>query len=523
MTNFLTKPRKAYQAGTSHGRGRLAWWIAAVAMMAFGFVLRAAYYHNGYCHPDETITVEVVRHMWQSGDLDTNWKKAPTLRVDLRYDQYNFSSYLYATYWFCRLAKIVRDTLGRRSEDGGLWVYRFFSVLLATLVVVQVVRLGERSGGRGVALGAGLLVAVSVQLVQDAHYARPEAFVTALTLAVVVMVWPREKLSIMAVGGGAVMVGLLVACKVSMALLVWMPLVPVVAAWGGATRRGRLVALVSVPVGIVAGFAAGAPVAVVNPAVFVNGIEFLMNQYAGLHPPHSHLNGGWVADMLAAYFAATLGWPVLACGVLGVGVLARRRRWAELALVGGPVVLFAGYFATRTVFFERNLSHVLPLFLVLAAVGAVTLVEVIGRRGRAPGWAVAVVAFGLLALPALRVTGPFLLEEVSGAGADRHKAFEAALKENYSGVEWKEVMLLNDGPLRELAARLKADKTPVLLRVTDFNDEWNAYNLMLFDQRFVAKRVADYPGSFAHVPVCTLHTYHSPHNRYFLVTGLRGP
>ena len=316
---------RAEQSGETRGRGRLTWWIAAAAMVVFGFGLRAAFYHGGYGHPDETITVEVVRHMRQSGDLDTNWAKAPTLGTDLRYDQYNFSSHLYATYWFYRFVKLVPGTLGWRSEDEGFWVYRFFSVLLATLVVGQAMRLAERNGGRTAALGAGLLTAGAVQLVQDAHYSRPEAFVTALTMALVAIGWPREKLSLPAVAGAALTVGLLVACKVSMALLAWLPLVPVFAAWRGGSGRVRGWALVMVPVGGLAGFVAGAPGAVANPAAFVNGIEFLMNQYAGLHPPHSHLNGGRVADMVGAYYVATLGWPLLACGAVGVGVRAGMR------------------------------------------------------------------------------------------------------------------------------------------------------------------------------------------------------
>jgi hypothetical protein len=100
-------------------------------------------------------------------------------------------------------------------------------------------------------------------------------------------------------------------------------------------------------------------------------------------------------------------------------------------------------------------------------------------------------------------------------------AFEADLKAKHPGVAWKEVSLLNDGPLAELAAHFKATPAPVLLRITDFNDEYNAYNLTLFAARFEAVLVADYPGTFARVPVCTLHTYNSPHDRYFLVTGLK--
>jgi len=497
-------------------------WLAVAAIVGLGFVLRVAYYQESYGHPDEAITVEVVGHMRQSGDWDTNWAKATKLEEGFRYNQYNFSSHLFATFGFYRLMKVLPGTSSWRSEREGFFVYRFFSVLLASLVVGQTLRLAGHLGGWGAMLGAGWLVAVAVQLVQDAHYSRPEAFVTMLTLAAVGACWPRAKVQPSAVLGGAVLVGLLVACKISMLLLVWLPLVPVLTGEVKARMKGWLAALILS--GLFAGFTLGAPGAVANPAALVNGIEFLMNQYAGLHPPHSHLNEGWVADLLGGYYVATLGWPLLICGAVGGGVLVWRRRWAELALVGGPVVLFTGYFATRTVFFERNLSHVLPLFLVLAAVGAAALVEAIGGRVRAPGWALAVAAsgvFAVCAVPGLRLTAPLLAEEFSGAGSDRHMAFEAALKQRYPGGEWKEVSLLNDGPLIELAARLKADRRPVLLRITDYNDEWSAYNLKTFAARFDAKLVADCPGNFVRVPVCTLHTYHSPHDRYYWVTGLR--
>jgi len=505
-------------SGVAPLREQWRWWLAAGCVVVLGFGLRVAYYHGGYGHPDETITTEVVGQMRRSGDWDTNWAKAVNLSTDLRYDQYNFSSHLSATFWFYRFVKVVPGTLAWRSEDAGFWVYRFFSVVLATLVVWQAMRLAERIGGRVMAIGAGVLVAVSVQLVQDAHYSRPEAFVTVLTMAVVACCWPREKLSLLAVAGGALAVGLLVACKVSMLLLVWMPLVPCLTGRRQATVRARAVALALVPLGLMAGFFVGAPGAISNPAAFVNGLEFLMNQYAGQHPPHSHLDGRAVADMLAAYYVVTLGWPVLACAGLGAGVLAWRRRWGELVVLAGPVLLFAGYFATRGVFFERNLSHVLPLFLILATIGAVLVVEVVGGWLRRRFIAVATLTAVALLLPSLVLTVPLLRTEFSGEGSNLHMAFEADLKAQHPGVAWQEVSLLNDGPLAELAERFKATPAPVLLRITDFNDEWNAYNLTLFAARFEAVLVADYPGTFARVPVCTLHTYHSPHDQYFLVT-----
>lgn len=500
-------------------RARLGWWVACGALVVLGGALRAAYYHSGYGHPDETITVEVVGHMRQSGDWDTNWAKVPKLETGLRYDQYNFSSHLYATFWFYRLVKLLPGTEAWRSADGGFWVYRFFSVVLASFVVWQTLRLAARAGGRTVALGAGALVAVATLLVQDAHFSRPEAFTTVLTLAVVALSWPGERLRAGAVVGAAFFVGLLLACKISMVLLAWLPLVPLVAAWRGADDRWRVLGVL--PLALVAGFALGAPGAVAHPLVFWDGVRHLMIQYAGLHPPHSHLHGGPVADMLVGYFGATLGWPALGCFGLGMLALAERRRWAELAVLAGPVVIFAGYFSTRAVFFERNLSHVLPLGLIVSALGVGRAAAALAAWSRTPPVLIATLLFGLLLVRPATLTGPLVATEFSGRAAEQHEEFERALRARHPGAEWKGTNLVNAGPLMELGAHFQSSPVPVLLRVTDYGDEWTAAMLGQFAADFEARPVTEDPGTFPGVPVSTLQTYHRPHERYFLVMGPR--
>lgn len=506
-------------------RGGRAWWLAAAAVLLLGFGLRVAYYWEGYSHPDESITTEVVGHMRRSGDWDTNWAKAANLPTEFRDDQYNFSSHLYATYFFYRFVKWVPGTEEFRGREGGFWVYRLFSVLMATGALGLTLALARRAGGNGVALLAGRLTAVSVQLVQDAHYSRPDAFVTALTVAAVALCWPARRLRFAAVAGGAFLLGLLVACKVSLLLLAWLPGVPLLAAAESVRRRvaGGATALPA----MLAGFACGVPGALTRPDVFLHGVSQLMKKYSGAHPPHSHLDGGMVADFMGGYYAETIGWAGLLGGVLGIVTLARQRRWATLVLLAGPVASFAGYFATREVFFERNVSHVLPLFFILVALGTMEAVAWAsryaegrwGRLGRLAG-----LGLGLLLLtpPAIRYTWPLVSVEYSGIGARRLAAFEAELRDRHPEAEWREVGLLNDGPPLAVAKDLGAGGQSLLLRVTDYGDEWTAFNLSLLETRFAAKLVADYPSTFPDLPVCTLHTYNSSRSRYYLVTGLRG-
>jgi hypothetical protein len=129
----------------------------------------------------------------------------------------------------------------------------------------------------------------------------------------------------------------------------------------------------------------------------------------------------------------------------------------------------------------------------------------------------------VLALPSLRYTWLLVTVEFSGVGARRHEAFEAQLKARHAGAEWRKIGLLNEDPLRALAAEFASGAPPLLVRVTDFRDEWTAFNLGMFKARFEAKQVAEHPSTFQGLPVCTLHTYNSAHERYYLVTGLRRP
>lgn len=496
------------------------WGFATLAVLVvLGVTLRLAYYQRGYFNPDEQITVAVVGQMRQSGQLDANWAHAPLLPPDLRYDQYNFSSYLYANYGFYRLAKITPGTLSWRSAENGLWVYRFFSVLLGAVVVVQTITLARRAGGVAVAALAGGWASVSVLLVQDAHYARPEAFTTALTLLAVTLCWPAPKLRVGAVAAAALVLGVLVACKISLLLLAWLPLVPIASAHE--RRRTRALAACVVLVAFLAGFAAGAPGAWQEPRAFMNGVQALFSQYGGGHPPHGHSDGGPVVDLLFGYFGATLGWALLVLAAIGIGLLAKARRWPELGLLAGPVILFFGYFATRAVFFERNLSHVLPLLLILAALGVAGLIapRVQSTRARV----VALTGLGLLlGVPSLRFTWPLLQNEFSGRGATAHDQFEHQLKRTHAHADWWEALLLEASPLERLTAHFKTSTRPVLMRLTDYDDDWTRANVVRLRTEFTTRLIATYPSAFPPVPVCTLLTYHSATDRYFLITGPTG-
>jgi hypothetical protein len=75
----------------------------------------------------------------------------------------------------------------------------------------------------------------------------------------------------------------------------------------------------------------------------------------------------------------------------------------------------------------------------------------------------------------------------------------------------------------EIAEHFRGGSAPVLVRMTDYGEEWTASILPRLTARFDAAVVADYPGTFPEVPVSTLMIYHRPRDRYYLVTGVRAP
>jgi hypothetical protein len=501
-------------------------WLGPLLVVLAGFVLRVAYYNESYVHPDEPITVEVVGHMRASGDWDTNWAKAPGLDSALHYDQYNFSSYLYATYFFYRAVKLIPGLEAWRSLENGFFVYRLFIALLATVVVWQTWSLARRVAGEVGGLAAGALVAVIPLLVQDAHFLRPEAFVTTLTLAAVMVSWPRERYSAWRVLGAAVILGILVACKFSMLALAWLPLVPAVSAgWSGwRGTSGRLLGATGLTlIGIALGFVLGAPGAMLHPHAFWNGVHYLTSQYAGLHPPHSHIEGGPVADMLARYFLTTIGTPALVLGAAGLAGLLVQRRWAQATMLAGPVVLFVGYFCTRSVFFERNLSHVVPLFCVLVGVGVVVAARALSSRLR--GWFVPLsMMLGLLVvLRSAELSGRLVFTEFSRSRAAEHDAFEEKLRNANPEKEWWIKEILNPKPLDELVEHFEHGGKPIVLRVVDYHDPWSVRYGGDLPKRLNVRQIAEFPSNFDDVSGCTLHTYNSWTDRYYIVSGVKKP
>jgi 4-amino-4-deoxy-L-arabinose transferase-like glycosyltransferase len=166
-----------------------------------------------YYHPDEDISVGVAQQVVESGSLDTNWKNA-ALPPDFKLPQYNFSGYLLSAAAVDAGLKVLPGDAPRDT----LKALRLWSALLAIAAAALTFAVGRRFFGTPTALIATLLVAINPLLAQDGFYARPEPFVTALTLALV-LAEPAGTLLYRRVFLAAMIAGVLIATKVSMLAL----------------------------------------------------------------------------------------------------------------------------------------------------------------------------------------------------------------------------------------------------------------------------------------------------------------
>ncbi len=483
-----------------------------------------------YTHPDEEITVGVSGHMRANGTLDSNWKNVD-LTSYFRYPQYNFSGYIMGSAALLALA----DAPVAGSGERPLSILRYTSAVLGTLAVLLTGLLGARLFGALTGLGAAALLVANPLLYQDSLYARPEPFVTCLVLLLCLMVLPGKPVRDYRMAPlerwsrlpAAVIAGVLVATKVSLlAVVPLLFLVPARAAPGAglsayleAVLRAVPALLPVVAAGLLAGFVAGAPYALLNFGDYLHGITYLTAQYTDGMWPHGLAAAGLLPRLgyAAHYFAATSGigpWLLALAG----GVLALRRGHYPAVLLFVLVMVVALRFATYATFFERNLSHLLPIVSIFAAYAVVRLAQAIA----APAARIALILVGILALclPGALTSAGLRFQELPGLHYREVRALRLALEEEY-GVRTTIVGFSPDyAAVRHYVPDLCA---PRLLEFPHPGDPVSDEVLAQLARDAGYREVGRVPSLFADVPPSTLHTYFTSTKVFLTNAGARAP
>ncbi len=428
---------------------------------------------------DEWIPIKISEAMRARRSLDPNWRFADVPHI-FRYDQYNF--YLYNV-----VAHAV-ITVGGWLHLASLIALRHANVLFQLVALALTADAARRIGaGRFAAAVAGALIAFAPGMVQDASLARPESFLYLLSaLFLWMLTLPLAERWRMVLAGAVVGAGIAVKLTFASLAIVLPFLVPI---------RGRPVRALAATA---ASFAAGAAVAIAVLApyvlihfdVYLNGLAYLAAQYNGVHPPHSLpaydvvVQTAWIGG----YFVELYGFAVPAALVAPFLLQGAVQRWA-LALVAAFLVLFV-YFASKTVFFERNFAHVLIPLLLAAALGIGALKH---RSWRIAAALLTVLPMAYWSTQIVRaVRAPKRLEQFETANRLQVKHHVP-----FTGI------FAGDIPAR-------CD----ILSFHDFNDSWTrAYRDKLEQHGF--EQFAHYHSGFGPLVTSTLHTYFAADVRYF--------
>ena len=209
----------------------------------------------------------------------------------------------------------------------------------------------------------------------DAHYARPESFVMLLiALASWLALRAYSERNWRYALPEAFIWGVAFACKFS-----FFPMV-LLACAANLFRFRSAQLLLAWCASFVAGIAISAPYILLDFSGFLHGVSLLLNQYA----PQA-AESGWMdqylpsASQLFPYMASFFGLPVLCVIVASVFQRNKIARYFSLAALLVSI-FYLLLFARQGVFFERNLSHLLPLWAVMFALGFLVVFQFIKER-----------------------------------------------------------------------------------------------------------------------------------------------
>jgi Dolichyl-phosphate-mannose-protein mannosyltransferase len=451
--------------------------------------------------PDEDLTRAITGEIWK-GNLSNNWKYASEVPPAFRRDCYNFSSYMYA------------DALFVGPHDPRpLYGDRLFSAICGTLAIGVFYLVALRLFGSQIALASLATMTVIPILVQDAHYARAEAFVTLLCALVYLLSIQllRAPSRVRYLVPASFCGGLLIAAKIS---LLPMALIPIICLY--AAKRANKSMFLAWILSVAAGAFAGVPDAFFHPRAYWRGVQMLLRQYSWGHPPHSLIDSSHCWQLLMPYFWQTVGPLFCIFCLAGIVRLLKQRKYVHIAILALPVCFYLVFFSLERVFFERNLSHIVPVMAILCSFGLFWVADAFPQRLRHAG------ALGLLVVVLVRpawVSGRLVFLAMRPVNQERVNRYEETLMAREQLTMDPPMSLLAPWEVDDLVGRARSSQRDFLVPVFDYNDGYTRKNLATLRQRLSFKEVGYLPSLFANFSTNTLIAYHSPSRHYLRLSS----
>jgi hypothetical protein len=320
--------------------------------------------------------------MVKNGTFDPHYFNKPSLHFYLRMPVVA-AAYIWAVKQGDLTALKELQTVDRYPDGEEDWVVshpriavwsRTFSVVISLALVVVTFLLAKQVTGSGaLALGAAWFTAVSPALVVDAPKIGVDtlmALMSLIAISAALRVLPAPSSGGFLLAG--VLAGLAVSSKYNAAPIA---VVPVLAALISNPRAVGPAALAIA--GVVAGFLAGTPYALLRLPAFLDDVAFEVRHYGELGHGANTGEPGWDQARFYVSWLATwgAGYAVTIAGIAGLGVLAARRSAASLLFLIYPFLFFL-LMIDQVVNFPRNILVLIPVL----AIGAMAALQALPRR-----------------------------------------------------------------------------------------------------------------------------------------------
>lgn len=482
------------------------WFYGSLGLLIFlGVALRVAYIDHDCFNPDEQIASAVVRNLSFPNQWDTNWAKSD-VSAAFHYGQYNFSSYHYLLYCWKSLLTVIG--IGMPNNFGALRALNglFGLIFLGTIALALRQSVGEIAGLAATAAGATLPL-----LVQDAHYLRCEAMLTAGVATLLYFTTGPEPKPRWVVFFGGVIAGWMIASKVTMVIalpLLFSSEFRTLREWKTVLGFACLIAF-----GCILGFVMGVPGGVLQPAVYLSGLEEMTRQYSSPLPPYTSPDMAASLRITLAYMKGTLGWGFWLITAVGLSGLIRLGGWRRTAILVSPLAVALFFFGSHAFFAERSFSPFIPIAALLFGAGVQFMAEAMVSSGKFArcyrAFVVTLLLTTTLALPTIyswQITahGFSGREQLEKDTALRH------MKGNLAGktqIIYGAIVCPED--YRKLSAATQ-QRESVLLVLIDYYDPNTAACLAKLQSTFGARILGVRESLFPDLPACTLHTFMSP-------------
>jgi 4-amino-4-deoxy-L-arabinose transferase-like glycosyltransferase len=332
-------------------------------------------------HIDEPAVLEVAIRMVRDGDFNPRTFLYPSLYY------YLLAATTKLHVWWGVAAGLYLSDQDIPFKNNGvtaaplLFVWgRTLTALLGAATVPALLALGRRMFGWRTGLLAALLLMLTAYHVRHSHYITVDAptglWVTLAVLGAWEVAQSGRWRGYLLAGAAA---GLAAGTKYNAGAVVVAIAVAHLLYWRWAGLWGRLPRLVACGAVALLAFLVTTPFALADPAFFISQLRFNAAHYSS--PSHGDFVGRWP---FARYGAFLWDDGLFAAGCLlllaGLPALARRHP-AQLAVLLSAILPALLLLLSYAVHFTRNVLPALPLLVLLAAAGAVALVDLVPRAG----------------------------------------------------------------------------------------------------------------------------------------------